>query len=43
VLSVAHYCLSADVAAPLRARGAERIQVAASPREAALIDLVGRA
>jgi uroporphyrinogen-III synthase len=43
LLSVAHYCLSADVAAPLRVRGAARIEVAASPREAALIDLVGPA
>ena len=43
LLSVAHYCLSAEVAAPLRAWGAERIKVAESPREVALIDLVGPA
>jgi uroporphyrinogen-III synthase len=43
VLSLAHYCLSAEVAAPLRARGAERIHIAASPREAALIDAIGLA
>jgi uroporphyrinogen-III synthase len=43
LLSVAHYCLSAEVAAPLRERGAERIKVAQSPREVALIDLVGPA
>jgi uroporphyrinogen-III synthase len=40
VLSRTHYCLSPEVAAPLRQRGAERIQVAASPREAALIDAI---
>ena len=40
VLSLAHYCLSDDVAAPLRQRGAARIHVAASPREAALIDAI---
>lgn len=39
-LSLAHYCLSADVAAPLR--GAARVHVASAPHEAALIDLVGR-
>ena len=43
VLSLAHYCLSEEVAAPLRERGAERINVAASPREAALIDGIGPA
>ena len=43
VLSLAHYCLSAEVAAPLRERGAGQVQVAASPRETALIDLVGPA
>src|ERR1043166_8938183 len=40
VLGLIHYCLSAEVAAPLRQRGAERIQVAASPNEAALIDAI---
>ena len=43
VLSLAHYCLSAEVAAPLRERGAGQVEVAASPRETALIDLVGPA
>lgn len=41
VLSLAHYCLSAEVAEPLRARGAVALRIAASPREAALIDLIG--
>lgn len=40
LLSLAHYCLSDDVAAPLRAAGAGRISVAARPDEAALIDLL---
>ena len=40
VLSLAHYCLSDEVAAPLREAGARRIAVAASPTEAALIDVV---
>ena len=43
VLSLAHYCLSAEVAEPLRARGAATLAVAASPQETALIDLVGPA
>lgn len=43
VLSLAHYCLSDEIAAPLRQRGAKRVHVAASPREAALIDLIGPA
>jgi uroporphyrinogen-III synthase len=41
VLNLEHYCLSAVSAAPLRERGAGRVAVAASPREAALVDLVG--
>lgn len=41
VLDLAHYCLSAEVAAPLRETGAGQVHVAASPRETALIDLVG--
>ena len=36
ILSLAHYCLSDDVAAPLREAGAERIAVAAAPTESAL-------
>jgi uroporphyrinogen-III synthase len=43
VLDLAHYCLSAEVAAPLRERGAGRVHVAASPHETALIALVGPA
>lgn len=42
-LSLAHYCLSADVAAPLREAGAATVHVAPAPHEAALLDLVGRA
>lgn len=40
VLSLAHYCLSAEVASPLREAGAKRVHVAASPREAALIEII---
>ncbi len=40
VLTLTHYCLSAEVAAPLRAAGAERIAVAASPSESALLTLL---
>jgi len=40
VLGLAHYCLSAEVAAPLRAAGAQRIAVAASPTESALLTLL---
>ena len=40
VLGLAHYCLSAEVAAPLRAAGAEQIAVAASPTESALLTLL---
>jgi uroporphyrinogen-III synthase len=36
ILGLAHYCLSDDVAAPLRHAGAERIAVAAAPTESAL-------
>jgi uroporphyrinogen-III synthase len=39
-LAVRHYCLSAQVAAPLHAVGAKRVTVAPRPQEAALIDLV---
>jgi uroporphyrinogen-III synthase len=40
VLRLAHYCLSAEVAAPLRAAGAQRIAVAVSPTESALLTLL---
>ena len=40
VVGLAHYCLSAEVAAPLRAAGAPRIAVAASPTESALLTLL---
>jgi len=40
VLSLAHYCLSAEAASPLREAGAKRVHVAASPREAALIESI---
>lgn len=40
-LSLAHYCLSDEVAAPLRDGGAGRIFVASHPDEAALLELVG--
>jgi len=43
VLNLAHYCLSAAVAAPLRDRHAGRISIAPVPEEAALIDLIGSA
>ncbi len=43
VLNLAHYCLLAAVAAPLRDRGAGRIKVASVPEEATLIDLIGSA
>lgn len=39
-LAPTHYCLSARVAAPLRAAGAANIRVAAHPDEASLLDLV---
>jgi uroporphyrinogen-III synthase len=37
---LAHYCLSDEVAAPLRDAGAERIFIAASPTESALFALL---
>ena len=40
VLNLAHYCLSAEVAVPLREAGAQRIAVAASPTESALLTLL---
>jgi uroporphyrinogen-III synthase len=39
-LAVRHYCLSAQVAAPLQAAGAKRIAIAPRPQEAALIELL---
>ncbi|MEJ2433975.1 MAG: uroporphyrinogen-III synthase [Pseudolabrys sp.] len=39
-LAVRHYCLSAQVAAPLQAAGAGRVAVAPQPQEAALIELL---
>lgn len=40
LLNLAHYCLSDEVAVPLRNAGAGRISVAARPDEAALIELL---
>lgn len=40
LLGLPHYCLSAEVAAPLREAGAPRIAVAASPSESALLTLL---
>lgn len=40
VLNLSHYCLSAEVAAPLREAGAARIAIAASPTESALMTLL---
>jgi uroporphyrinogen-III synthase len=40
IRNIVHYCLSADVAAVLRAAGATRIQVAARPDEASLLALI---
>jgi uroporphyrinogen-III synthase len=37
-LAAAHYCLSAEVAAPLRAAGATAIRTAAQPDEAAMLE-----
>jgi uroporphyrinogen-III synthase len=42
-LRLSHYCMSAQVAAPLTAAGAIGVRVAARPQEAALIDLIGGA
>jgi uroporphyrinogen-III synthase len=39
-LRVRHYCLSAQVAAPLQVAGAKRVAVAPRPEEAALIELL---
>jgi len=39
-LKVRHYCLSAQVAAPLQAAGAKRVAVAPHPEEATLIELL---
>jgi len=40
LLGLAHYCLSEDVAVPLREAAAHRISVAPHPTEAALLDLL---
>jgi uroporphyrinogen-III synthase len=40
VTNLAHYCLSAEVATPLREAGANRIAVAARPDEASLLALI---
>lgn len=40
VTNLAHYCLSAEVAAPLREVGASRVAVAARPDEVSLISLL---
>jgi uroporphyrinogen-III synthase len=37
---IAHYCLSAEVAAPLREAGATRIEIAPRPDEASLLGLI---
>jgi uroporphyrinogen-III synthase len=42
-LKLRHYCLSAQVAEPIVAAGAVRVQVASRPEEAALIELVNAA
>jgi len=39
-LAVRHYCLSAQVAAPLSAAGAKRVAIAPRPQETALIELL---
>jgi len=39
-LAVRHYCLSAQVAAPLEAAGAKRVVIAPRPEEAALVELL---
>ena len=39
-LKVPHFCLSAQIAAPLRAAGAARVVIAKRPDEAAMIELV---
>jgi uroporphyrinogen-III synthase len=40
-LKTKHYCLSADIAAPLRQDGIAAVTVAARPNEAALLALIG--
>lgn len=42
-MAIRHFCLSAQVAAPLRAAGASNVAVAKHPDEAALIELLGPA
>jgi uroporphyrinogen-III synthase len=37
-----HFCLSAQVAAPLAAAGARTLSIAGEPNESALIDLIER-
>jgi len=39
-LKLSHYCISSEVAAPLRAAGAASVKVAPRPEEAALIGLI---
>jgi|SRR5262245_6111440 len=40
-IRLTHYCLSSEIAAPLRAAGAGAVKVAPRPEEAALIELLG--
>jgi uroporphyrinogen-III synthase len=40
IADLSHFCLSAEVAAPLREAGARRIAIAARPDEASLLDLI---
>jgi uroporphyrinogen-III synthase len=40
-VNLAHYCLAAQVAAPLAAAGAAVVRIASRPQETALIELVG--
>jgi len=42
-IRIRHLCLSAQVAAPLAAAGASRVEVAGEPNEQALFGLIGRA
>lgn len=42
-LSLVHYCLSAEVAAPLEGKGARRVEIAAAPNETSLFGLLGTA
>jgi uroporphyrinogen-III synthase len=42
VRSAKHFCLSAQIAAPLAAAGARLVSIAATPNESALIDLIER-